>query len=330
MAAYYNEIDPAAAAWIRELIKEGVITDGEVDERSIEDVLPADVAGFDRVHWFAGIGVWDYALNLAHWPDDRRVWTGSCPCQPFSAAGKGEGFADERHLWPALFHHILVGRPDAFFGEQVASKDGLTWLDLVSSDLEGIAYTTAAVDIPVAGFGGPHRRQRLFFVADAISERGCGGIAGSEDATDVGEPSKTGSLEYSEGERQRRIAGIESEPEREAQSRREDEGCRLSGTRDAGPTDIVDDPESQRWRQGRSESAIERRQLNASEPSIVNGFWHDAEWIYCRDEKYRPTKPGIFPLVNGAAGRVALLRGAGNAISPEVAKAFIASYLEIV
>jgi DNA (cytosine-5)-methyltransferase 1 len=118
MKAYYNEHDKNAAAWIRELIKEGVITDGEVDERSIEDVLPADLAGFDRCHFFAGIGVWDYALNLAGW-GDRPVWTGSCPCQPFSAAGKGEGFADERHLWPAWFHLIEICRPDALFGEQV-------------------------------------------------------------------------------------------------------------------------------------------------------------------------------------------------------------------
>jgi DNA (cytosine-5)-methyltransferase 1 len=106
MKAYYNENDANAAAWLRELIKEGVITDGEVDERSIEDVIPADLVGFDRCHFFAGIGVWDYALTQAGWPDDRRVWTGSCPCQPFSAAGKGEGFVDERHLWPAWFHLI--------------------------------------------------------------------------------------------------------------------------------------------------------------------------------------------------------------------------------
>ena len=80
MAAYYNEIDPNAAEWLRQLIKAGQITDGEVDERSIEDVTPSDVAGFKRVHWFAGIAGWEYALRLAGWPDDRPVWTGSAPC----------------------------------------------------------------------------------------------------------------------------------------------------------------------------------------------------------------------------------------------------------
>jgi len=89
LTAYYNEIDPFAAEWLRQLIKDGLIADGEVDERSIEDVTPNELAGFTQCHFFAGIGGWSYALRLAGWPDDQPVWTGSCPCQPFSTAGKG-------------------------------------------------------------------------------------------------------------------------------------------------------------------------------------------------------------------------------------------------
>lgn len=46
--AYYNEIDPEKAAWIRELIKAQVVAPGEVDERDIKLVQPADLRGFRR------------------------------------------------------------------------------------------------------------------------------------------------------------------------------------------------------------------------------------------------------------------------------------------
>lgn len=115
MSAYYNEIDPFAAQWLRELIKAGHIAPGEVDTRSIENVAADDLAGFTQCHFFAGIGTWSYALRCAGWPDDRPVWTGSCPCQPFSAAGKRKGTADERHLWPAFFRLISQCRPDVIF-----------------------------------------------------------------------------------------------------------------------------------------------------------------------------------------------------------------------
>ena len=55
MAAYYNEYDPKAAAWLRELIKQGHIADGEVDERSIEDVTPTELAGFTLFPAHAGM-----------------------------------------------------------------------------------------------------------------------------------------------------------------------------------------------------------------------------------------------------------------------------------
>lgn len=167
----YNEIDPFAAQWLRNLISEGLIAPGHVDERSISEIKPDELIPYTQCHFFAGIGIWALSLRRAGWPDDRPVWTGSCPCQPFSVIGTGSGFADERHLWPHFHYLIEQHRPPVLFGEQVASKDGLDWLDLVLADLEGSGYAAAAFDLSAAGFGAPHIRQRLFWVGDTQHER---------------------------------------------------------------------------------------------------------------------------------------------------------------
>ena len=181
--AYYNEVDPFCVEWLKRLILADLIAPGDVDDRSIEDVRPEDLKGYVQHHFFAGIGVWSYAARAAGWPDSRPLWTGSCPCQPFSAAGKGGGFADERHLWPAW--HWLIGqcRPDVILGEQVGAKPGLAWFDLVSADLEGSGYTVGAVDLCAAGVGAPHIRQRLYWLGHASGARGgrhTGTVPGAE------------------------------------------------------------------------------------------------------------------------------------------------------
>lgn len=171
MTAFYNEIDPYCAQWLRNLIAAGHIAPGVVDERSIEDIAPNELRGYTQCHFFAGIGGWSYAFRLAGWPDDRPVWTGSCPCQPFSAAGKGAGFADERHLWPAWQHLIAQRRPATVFGEQVEGPAARLWLDIVCSDLEGLGYAFGAAVIPAASVGSPQLRHRTWFVADAHDAR---------------------------------------------------------------------------------------------------------------------------------------------------------------
>jgi DNA (cytosine-5)-methyltransferase 1 len=296
-AAYYNEIDPYAAQWLRNLIAAGHIAPGEVDERSIIDVRPDDLRGYTQCHFFAGIGVWSYALRRAGWPDDRHVWTGSCPCQPFSAAGKGAGFADERHLWPAWFHLIEQCRPPVLFGEQVASQDGYAWLDLVQTDMEAAGYAFGPVVLPAAGFGAPHGRHRIYFVADADSARleGRGGVRERSYQCAIGARCVAGGVDNTHGERRDR---------QHALLRAEEAGWTAGGV---------------------SETS------GAGEPfaaSPVNGFWRDADWLLCRDDRWRPVEPGAFPLADGIAARVGRLRAYGNAIVAPVAEAFVKASIE--
>ncbi|WP_417649308.1 DNA cytosine methyltransferase [Enterobacter hormaechei] len=381
-AAYYNEIDPFAAQWLRNLIAGGHIAPGEVDERSIEDVTPDDLRGFTQCHFFAGIGVWSHSLRLAGWPDDKPVWTGSCPCQPFSAAGKGDGFADERHLWPAFFHLISERRPQHVFGEQVAAGNANAWFDLVQADLEGMDYAFGLVPFTSAGIGAPHIRERAYWVAHAGSQhesatgnqtwlaacrRGCA-VDGLADAS---------------GERCERINTLlqRKEPGRNAENLPETTGNGPScwmGNANVSRLERLSGHDGSAGREGQSGSTAapgiydgmantaselhnqcdnctnergwsgnaEQNWLGGKSlrPLEVNGFWRDADWLLCRDGKWRPVEPGAFPLVDGAAARlgrvesgvarvassnrVGRLKGYGNAINAQAAAEFIRAYME--
>lgn len=154
---YFNDNEPFVCRWLKNLFPFA-----KVDKRSITQITGEEVTPYTRVHLFAGIGGWEYALHLARWPIDRPVWTGSCPCTPFSTSGKRKGTSDARHLWPEMLRLINQQRPPTVFGEQVASPLGRAWLAGVRNDLEEIGYAVGAIDMPACCVGAPHLRQRLW------------------------------------------------------------------------------------------------------------------------------------------------------------------------
>lgn len=457
--ALYNENDEHAADWLENLIALGVIAPGIVDRRSVEDLRGDDLRGFRQVHLFAGIGVWSYSLRRAGISDDTAVWTGSCPCQPFSAAGKGAGMDDERHLWPAVLHLLRECRPDVFLGEQVASTDGLGWLDLVQTDLEAASYAIGAVDTCSAGSGAPHIRQRLRFSAyDTRSAAGrvqypsryrwiewwakssewgamrladitgvarhfgtglrgaeqgeCRRIIPADDGGAIGMDhrlsegleglrsgysSETGQRERTTGsaseagelgrlahddhhqQRERRNTGgpsgegVWSEPcgcdeldrmvdtdrsragetsggNREDRTRasreaRADDGAALS-LRTGAISSLADADTGQFHEEGRgSQRRVGSARAGRLDEGVfvgrieragpTNGFWRDADWLFCRDGKWRPVEPCTFPLVDGTAFRLGsgsafegksrqgMLKGYGNAVDAEATRVFI-------
>lgn len=367
-SAYYNEIEPFAAQWLRNLSNAGHIARGRVDDRSIKDVQPRDLDGFTQCHFFAGIGVWSYALRLAGWPDDREVWTGSCPCQPFSAAGKRGGFSDERHLWPSWFRLICERRPAVIFGEQVSGTGGRQWFDLVSTDLEKENYAIGAIDLCAAGVGAPHIRQRLFWVAYSLSARraegrtfsGCGQTAGSgcscrlgdspdarfsgsqnagadccsqSSGTETGERRASGLQQL---ERTGASRGLVNSDEERCGSRGSGagapqirDGSAIAGCREAGGLADADGAGLQ-W-SGPPQPAERRRSSElAGASTACRMFWGGAEWVYCTDEKWRSVEPGSFPLAHGAASRVGRLRAYGNAIVAQAAATFIRAAIPLI
>lgn len=316
MTAYYNENDPKAAAWLRELIREGHIAPGVVDERSIEDVVPDELAGYTQCHFFAGIGGWSLALRIAGWPDDRPVWTGSCPCQPFSSAGKRKGAADHRHLWPTFYWIIAKCRPATVFGEQVASKDGRLWLAGVRADMEALGHAFGAADLCAAGVGAPHIRQRLWWVAHATGERGHGTAGATGQTGRSGAQDDCGRLDHTPSPRcQPEREWSESEARDETRLRGPEPGCPNGGMGDAN-------------HQGPQGRGLLERQCAGQRAVGQAGHWDSAIWLPCADGKARRIEPGLAPLAHGIPARVVRLRGYGNAIAPQVAAEFIQAAME--
>ena len=450
--ALYNEIEPYAVAWLRNLIALGELPDGEVDERSIVDVRGDDLAGCDELHFFAGIGVWARAVAEAEAATGHRLarplFTGSCPCQPLSTAGQRKGHIDERHLWPAFHRLIAERRPATILGEQVASKDGREWMAAVRHDLEASGYAVGTAILPAGGFGAPHIRYRLFFVANAQrrdqwgqrgeprSETGSrgseawsphgnaarsssgmgvladagiarrrgreidapeggrdvvcdggatGGLADAPGGRRQHEPGQQSARIQSQaiggrspaelgghsagagrvadaGRQRRQQVGRGASGDEEAHGRARWDGREPNGDHQLASHDAaggVADAEGVGWRRrlsngpneeaelcqssGISPGASGQRDVAASAPlwpHAPDSFWSDADWIFCRDGKWRPIEPGSFPLVDGSAfslgsggpyegmSRAGMLRGYGNAVVLPVARAFVECAME--
>lgn len=350
----YNEIDPFAAQWIRNLADAGHIAKGTVDERSIQDLQPSDVTGPGQRHFFAGIAGWSFSLRLAGVPDDFSVWTGSCPCQPFSCAGKGKGVEDERHLWPDFFRLIRACRPPIIFGEQVASPAGLAWWDLVCSDLEGEGYTCRAVDLCAASVGAPHIRQRLYWMAHTVHARRPEGWTGAR----VGQASGGGGVgELGDAGRASGIA--EQFDEQRERLRRESGTEDGAGVGECGPASRIANVGhddicincGKNWdycdcflpgpfRSGTcigsggrlantnsgepSDGELQRsgRELQPSQDAVACSThpWSSCSWLECTDGKARPVESGVKPLVDGLPDLLGYVRTeTGGILSPLVA-----------
>lgn len=326
MPNFYNEFNPESAAMLRQMMTDGLIPKGVVDERSITEIEPNELKQYTQCHFFAGIGGWSIALRLAGWPDDRPVWTGSCPCQPFSSAGRQKGKTDDRHLWPVWERLISECRPATIFGEQVASAIAHGWLDDVYQGLEAEGYAVGSAVLPACAVGAPHRRDRLWFVANASStgfsdrrepqvfrpakkpefKRCCcnGHVANTQ--CDKNDKEQQGPAENERG-------GTADDAFRcnmdcQQGTLADTECCRPQGQRELG--------------QSLHPETIGKGQADRFDYDCA-GDWQNGIWIECPDRKQRLVEPSIRLLVDGFSSRRPILHGFGNAIVPQVAAQFI-------
>ena len=377
MGAYYNEFDPKAAQWLRQLIKNGVIADGEVDERSIIDVQADDLRGFTQHHFFAGIGGWSYALRLAGWDDTRPVCTASLPCQPFSVAGAQKGVDDERHLLPHFIELVKQCNFQTIFGEQVPGAIKHGWLDDLCTEMERESYSVGSIVLTAAGEGAPHIRQRLYWVADSINTGSQGWLSGWQDQEREAVSGHAGCSGTVRGLSDPENRNGRPESQLTASSSRESwNQFGGDGSCDGGGNTKLHGHDARTVGRSLSESKIESGMLKSEgsdsisricnsesdkkHPCTTGGLyakssyertvndWSDPDWLYCRDEKYRPIKPSIEPLANGLPrgmgyssdpsesidadntqeARVMRLKGYGNAIVPQVVASFIKAFME--
>ena len=312
---YYNEWDKGAAAWLRELINQKLIPYGYVDERSITEVTPSDLEGFTQCHFFAGIGGWPLALQLAGVPESTRLWTGSPPCQPFSVAGKSLGFDDERHLAPAFLRLIRECKPELLFGEQVAAAIGKHWLDFVFLNLEEKGYTCGAAVLPACSVGAPHKRERLFFGAHQLADAN-----GERLQRERGDSDSQGW----EGQNIRQTGLLNGARTESGVADSESYGRGIQHATNIGEADA---PGNASANAGHIATNRKQRLTSGDATDSHHSFWSDADWLGCRDGKFRPVEPGTFPLANGIPARVGRLRGYGNAIVPQVAAEFVKAFM---
>ena len=327
---YYNEFNPESAAMIKQFMLDGLIPLGNVDTRPIQEIDPDELKRYTQCHFFAGIAGWTFALQLANWSTDRPVWTGSCPCQPFSSAGRQKGKTDERHLWPVWFGLIKECKPATIYGEQVSSAVAHGWLDDVYEGLESEGYAVGSVVLPASSVGAPHKRDRLWFVAHC-TEQGLEGAAGeslqrgglrSSERSTMGDtqlhghaaPEELRSNEATGNKRREERKDFSREPSGASSARNVPSvQGRVSGERE-DPGDVADTNSKglQRHRGYEQQHDTQGRQVQNGHP------WENGVWIDCPDGKQRLIESSIPLLADGFPYRKPILHAIGNAILPQL------------
>jgi len=320
-------------------------------------------AGLSKPVLFCDIEPWSRKVLAKHWPDvpiaedvkelandpDRfiprtdprnTILSSGYPCQPFSVAGKQRGTEDDRHLWPFISQIIAHKRPAFCVLENVYGHVALG-LDEVLADLEAQDYAARAFIVPACGVNAPHRRQRIWIIANADNSRqsassrrgkNCGNKSrhnAGRVRQNVGNAAHNG---RNWGAAQVGREGAQDQPD-ESQSGVWCEPIRPS--EDVADTDSLlrlnlrgqkSKQTQETYKGSGNRSNTQRKDL--ADTDSKRGRLRNAEWQNAEDAGQPPrgqehrgwnTEPAVGRVANGIPGRVDRLKGLGNAIVPQIA-----------
>jgi DNA (cytosine-5)-methyltransferase 1 len=272
------------------------------------------------------------------------IITGGFPCQPFSVAGKQKGTGDDRHLWPEMFRIIKTFKPKFVIGENVKGliniQDGVVF-ETVCTDLESEGYEVQAFNIPAAGVGAPHRRERIWILA-TLGNSELNGSSTTKITRSITETSNDNKerenatrefkgtsksrnsqdVEITEPRRRRTLQQgtvFQGENENEIRKGNADQSQRSSSSSEYD----VANPSSEQSHS--NDNGQEQREISQQEQIELGGrssgtLW-PSNWEF---------EPNVGRVANGIPGRVHRLKGLGNSIIPKIAeeigKAIIGAY----
>jgi len=301
-------------------------------------------------HW-KGIKVYDDVREITkekfkedgiEFPD---IITGGFPCQPFSVAGKQKGTSDDRHLWPEMFRIIKTFKPRFVIGENVRGivniQDGVVF-ETVCTDLEDEGYEVQPFNIPAAGVGAPHRRERIWFIAvredvgntqhngSPTSEIG----RGHEEINGGTEKRQNESFEFERTSRSEDNGNVSKENKNNvADTNNEGLRTRIGGS----DNDHETESRSGGADRTRSESDVERHNSTSTEIKGMDvadtdtrlgngeneeiqsrGQTSDSSSARETSQGWWSVEPNVGRVAHGVSGRVHRLKGLGNSIVPQI------------
>jgi DNA (cytosine-5)-methyltransferase 1 len=254
----------------------------------------------------------------SHQAPDITILTGGFPCQPFSHAGRRKGTADDRYKWPEMFAVIRNVKPDWIIAENVRGlaswNDGMV-LETVCADLESEGYEVQPFIIPAASVGAPHKRERVWIVANTVN-------------SGQGRTKRGGTTEQD---------SLQKEHRSQHSATRESERTDSNGKTSQSTSDTT--KRASRPRDVSKSTQTEQSQCISNHPSDWADDWQEVALATCHDRM----DDGLPRRLDGATSRGKLtnqisssqhrkdrLKACGNAIVPQVAMEIFASIRQVI